>query len=420
MQHSAEAISEQIATLLRAKTEKTSENFTFKFDRYVSSPVSEDKLIEIASEITRFKCGEGVSVSTPKTFEALVKRHTNRPARALREGIHLDDVQQGLTYEIGPPTVSFLLHFLSDALQVDGARIFRTFGLFTGFRYPDGPKDQWDALETLRNIGSFTTIRIISDKPRPESYWRQHAEAVYFHLGYNLDVALMPVLSVDELKRSSAISRTRRLRAKEIDAPRRHYVSDLVFHYQLAVSAESPMLEYLSYYHVAEHWFENIVQDDLVEQVQNIITSPKFSYRRKRDIRDLIKKVNKAVQLRSEEVVINEQIALRLTLQKHVDLAQILQELRAFDPTLPEYYRNTAVPFSDGDKVDLNSDDQPTVYQALSRRIYKTRNALVHSKEGAKSRFTPFSDDVALTPELPLMRFVAEQIIVDTSTPQDG
>ena len=130
---------------------------------------------------------------------------------------------------------------------------------------------------------------------------------IFLHVGYNLDLPLMPDY-ITELVRPARISSMRRSRTEDLDVPRRRYVSDLVYHYQLGVSADSPMLEYISYYHVAEHWFENIYQDDLVEQIQLAITSPAFSYKRKKDLRDLIRKISRAVQLRNDELIINEQL----------------------------------------------------------------------------------------------------------------
>nr|BFE64973.1 hypothetical protein GCM10020063_094990 [Dactylosporangium thailandense] len=201
-----------------------------------------------------------------------------------------------------------------------------------------------------------------------------------------------------------------------MEAPRRHYVADLVHHYQLGISGDSPMLQYLSYYHVAEHWFENVYQDDLIDRVQALITAPGFSYRRKQDVRSLIRNVTKAVQLRDEELAINnEQAALTLTLNRFVNISDLNDDIRRFDAALPELYASHTVSFSGGDPVDLNSTDAQGTLVSLSRRIYKTRNALVHSKEGSKGRFVPFTHDNELAREIPLMRFVAERIIIATS-----
>lgn len=276
--------------------------------------------------------------------------------------------------------------------------------------------DEWSIIELLESVASYLSLKISSTSPKPDAKWESFRDALLFHLGYNLDLSLVPHRYVDEILRPSRISTLRRSSAKDLDPPRRQYNSDLVYHYQLGVSAESPMLEYLSYYHVAEHWFENVFQEDLVKQTQNQITSPDFSYKRKKDIQKLIRSISKAVQVQNEEVVINEQTALRLTLERFVDLDRLVVELNQFDPELVQRYKRTAVSFSEGDRVNLDDSDQGAIYSALARRLYKTRNSLVHSKDGAKNRFIPFAHDAELLPELPLIRFIAEQIISASSS----
>jgi hypothetical protein len=268
----------------------------------------------------------------------------------------------------------------------------------------------------IKSVPRARTLNITSETERPRTVWKQYADAVFFHVGYNLDAPVIPDRNLSELLRPVKISSMRRSDQAELDAPHRVYVSDLVYHYQLGVSAESPMLEYISYYHVAEHWFEDIYQDDLVQQIQLTITSPSFSYKRKKDLRDLIRKVSRAVQLRDEQLVINEQVALRLTLTKYIDVRQLVADLNAFDSKLLNWYANHVVRFCDGDMVMFDQPDASKILTSLSNRIYKTRNALVHSKEGSKGKFVPFADDRDLIPEVPLMRFVAEQIIIATST----
>ena len=117
-----------------------------------------------------------------------------------------------------------------------------------------------------------------------------------------MDVALVPQLSIEDLARGARITSMRRSRPDEIDAPRRLYTEDLVRHYLLGVSSDSPVIEYLSYYHVAEHFFQDVFETDLIERVRDQITMPDFSYRRKKDIRVLIKTIHKSLKLRAEEV----------------------------------------------------------------------------------------------------------------------
>ena len=52
----------------------------------------------------------------------------------------------------------------------------------------------------------------------------------------------------------------------------------------------------------------------------------------------------------------------------------------------------------------------------MKKRIYGVRNALVHSKEGNSVKYTPIKDDLHIKEELPLIKFLAEQIIINSAT----
>ncbi|GAA4193413.1 hypothetical protein GCM10022252_36280 [Streptosporangium oxazolinicum] len=180
----------------------------------------------------------------------------------------------------------------------------------------------------------------------------------------------------------------------------------------MGVAARVPLLEYLSYYHIAEHFFEKVFQDDLVERVRLTITDPSFSVRRSKDIQDLIKIVTKSQRQVREEGGRNELRSLQLTLERFVDRDRLVNDLNAYDSSLVAHYGSNAVAFADADKVDLQESDLGRVFGALSRRIYKVRNSLVHAKDGAYPRYAPFMHDVDLSQEVPLMRFISEQIII--------
>lgn len=107
--------------------------------------------------------------------------------------------------------------------------------------------------------------------------------------------------------------------------------------------------------------------------------------------------------------------ALRLSLTRFVDTAQLLTRLEEYDATLVDYYATTEVPFSKGSAVALRGGEHERILRELTRRIYATRNALVHSKDGDKVRYTPFKDERALVMEVPLMRFISEMVILGVS-----
>lgn len=55
--------------------------------------------------------------------------------------------------------------------------------------------------------------------------------------------------------------------------------------------------------------------------------------------------------------------------------------------------------------------DTHNVYRDLGQRIYKTRNSIVHNKKNEPAMYEPFKHDPELQKEIPLMRFIAEEII---------
>ena len=105
-----------------------------------------------------------------------------------------------------------------------------------------------------------------------------------------------------------------------------------------------------------------------------------------------------------------------MTLRKYIkDLSLLSEELNRISPDLINYYKTTEVPFSKGNKVDFDNTDVDNIYVNLAKRIYCTRNAIVHSKETDKSKYTPFRDDKDLLVEIYLLRIIAETIIIETS-----
>ena len=114
--------------------------------------------------------------------------------------------------------------------------------------------------------------------------------------------------------------------------------------------------------------------------------------------------------------MVNEPEALELTLKKFVTDTNFLKsELQSIAPTLVEYFKTTDVPFSNGNKVNFETGNSDEILKNLSKRIYSTRNSIVHSKETSKSKYTPFKDDKDLINEIYLMRVIAEIVIIANS-----
>ncbi len=190
------------------------------------------------------------------------------------------------------------------------------------------------------------------------------------------------------------------------------------------MASDNPILQFLSFYHVIEHFFEEVYHDEIVSMIQREITKPDFSYRRTEDLKKLYARLKQKI---TEETSGRSELeALELTLRKFVDLLDLKDTLDKYDPALSQYYLEHEVSFSRGNRIPWSSEPEK-IYSKMAERIYKTRNAIVHSKNAYKAtnsgkikelpKYTPFKHDKDLQKEIPLLRFIAEQIIINSAQP---
>lgn len=353
-------------------------------------------------------------------YEVLVREESRRPTSTfhLKTSMPvLKDQESGLTYVFGVASDEYFLFLLQKIKSIGPLRMLSQPPLAIRDRIVKSDATADNALDVAKGLlgPRMMTLRISSTKSRTVAEFEKFADAYFFQLSYNFDQAILPQRYLDELLRLGRLTRLRRASPDELEPPKRTYIPDLIHHYQLAIASENPALEFLSYYHVMEHFFEDIFRDALIEDIRRLITQPDFSYRRNKDIVRLIKKVSDKQKSDGDDVRFSEQDALELTLTKFVEPRSLLSEIREYDDSLVAYYRKEKVEFCDGDLVNLELTDSRQIIKSLTKRIYKTRNALVHSKDGAKGKYVPFKDDKLLIREVPLMRFIAEIIIVESS-----
>ncbi|MGV4888658.1 hypothetical protein ACSR0Z_19030 [Streptomyces viridosporus] len=329
--------------------------------------------------------------------------------------------ETGLKYSVGKPSLAFALNLLLQAETPPPLSARTPYFIQNARRrlrdrriigYFDSPPAEVNVSlsHIIGEVMPLMTLRIESSRPRPD--FKDAAEAFLFQLAFNYDISYRVAADVDHLFGVGRVRRRGRVADAAMDAPRMTYNSDLVHHYQLAVSAESPMLQYLSYYHIAEHFFEKVFNDDFVEQVRRKIADPAFSLKRSKDIQGVIKLVTSTQRRVREEGGVDEQRALALVLEHFIDTERLLEDLKAHDAELVDYYRSNSPSFTAEVLVNLEGARDSEVKAALAKRIYQTRNALVHAKDGTKPKYSPFVDDAELSKEIPLLRFCAEQVVI--------
>lgn len=402
-------------------TSETEEQIVFTIVSDKTAVLHKKEIESIVDELTLLHLGQEIEIHNKNSYEVLV-RNENRFMTT--KEISQKDTVNKINYGIGKPTDKYLVSFLYNLGLQDTPRILRSAIMSHRLRRiyekdekDDSPPADKNILEVIKEIiPRLETLQIDSQLPRKKNEFENLMYAFLFTIGYNLDYTFQPLRFMDEFIQPYKIAKLRRNTFSDIEPPKLTYISELVLHYQKGISSDSIEHQFLSFYHVLEHFFEKIYNDDIILSIKNELLKPNFSYKRTKDISSLVGFIQKRLKYKNEEFLINELEALELTLKKFVtDLEYLKKELNTISSKLIEHFKTTEVSFSKGNRVNFENENENEIYTNLAKRIYYTRNSIVHSKETEKTKYIPFSDDKELLNEIYLLRLISEIVIINNS-----
>ena len=400
--------------------DETEEKATFRIISDHTAVLNKAEVATIISKIAQLQSNENIELFDSQNYEVLVR---NDSRMAIRRELNQVDTVNKLEYTLDKPSDEYLIFLLYNLDKENTPNLLRR-GLMSHrirriFGEQEGQQELFErsVLSIIKDcIPRLETIKITATTNRRLEEYEKFLYAFIFNLGFNLDMNIQPLRFIEEYTQPYRIGRIRRARTMEVEPPKRIYINDLVLHYQKAISSDSIDHQFLSYYHVIEYFFEKIYNDDVINTIRQELTKPNFSYKRQRDVKGLISTIQKKLKYRNDEFSINELEALELTLKKYIiDIDVFKESLDEISETLVDYYKINEVTFCQGLKVNFDNTNKEEIYRNLAKRIYRTRNAIVHSKENEKSKYVPFKNDRDLINELYLMRLIAETLILGTS-----
>lgn len=376
------------------------------------------RLREAVEQLGKLKIDQEFELFDNRTFEVSVVQNS-RIFFAGDDDICKTDTVNKIDYKLSIPTDAYLIHIVKQLVPLSNtANAGRTplWHRLRNRRFHIRDNEELDLFDLLKRIiPRFQTLQISSEQPKNKLDFETLTYSFLFNLSYNTDLSYLPSSIIEELTRTIRIGRIRRARVEEIETPKRKYENDLILFYQKGISSESVDLQYLSFYHILEHFFEKIYNDELIKSIRTELTKPSFSYKRNKDVSGLIKVIQDKLKYKNDEFQINEPEALRLVLERFIpDLDEVKDAIQSYDPDLLNYYKSSEVEFSKGNQVNFQ-ESRDKVLKNLRERIYKTRNSIVHSKETDRERYLPFKHDRILQKEIILMRIIAEKIIIESS-----
>lgn len=401
--------------------EETEEKAVFNIISDKKAELDKKAVEKIIRKIKRMSTNEDVELYTNRKYEVLVRNETRFLSR---NDISKEDLVNKFKYTVSKPSDEYLIFLLFNLHNnevtyslkrgIAGHRLRRIYDRQDEQQMEIFDKSILDLIKEI--IPRLETIQIDSKTDCELIKFEKLLYAFIFNLGYNKDVTFMPLRFLNEFIQPYRIGRVRRTHTEHMEAPKRTYSNDLILHYQKGVSSESIDHQFLSFYHVLEHFYEKVYNDDILSKVRSELTKPSFSYKRTKDLNSLIGVIQKRLKYKNEEFLINELEALELTLRKYIpDIPELKTNIEDYNPELINYFKTTTLPFSNGNKVNFESDNENEIYKNLAKRIYVTRNCIVHSKETDKIKYVPFKDDKDLLNENYLLRIISEIVIINDS-----
>ncbi|GAB1421158.1 hypothetical protein MASR2M15_13020 [Anaerolineales bacterium] len=412
MELTVQAFVQLITEQFHAKVEEEADQYIFKMDQLPALPLSKSRLTTAIENANQAEQDE-TTLSTGNQFELLVRdeRDNFGVFVAPNKFFSRADETNQIMYVIDKPSDAYMvyfLHLLADWAPLRELISFANLTLFLRKR----PDSRIDLLDALRfGFDRYVTLRIESQKGRSIRDFNNLASSFLFQYAYAMDIPLLPQYASNAFIYRERIKRYRYSDLPDIGAPKRLYETDLVFSYVFGLSADNPASQFIAFYRILEAFFEEFTYDDMLEKVREHLTKPDFSVKRKRDLDRLINTVRNhsdATRLPLDD----HAETLALVLQKYVDIHDLHDEIMCFHPKLPAHYAENRVSFASADTVDFSGPNEEDIYKDLANRLAKIYKAITRRYA---SSYRPIKDDSILFEEIPLIRFIAEAVIIKTS-----
>jgi hypothetical protein len=260
-------------------------------------------------------------------------------------------------------------------------------------------------------VGNFISLKIKSSVPFNIENYRDLANTFSFNYSFTFDKSLETYKNIDEIFPTYTFKfKKPRLNNKELEEPQFFesiFNRDLLDYYKIAVFSNDPFIRYISYYHIIEYYYDKLFRSDLADKFKESLDGQNLQQSSDLQIYEIAKLINKELYKEKEDLM------LKNVLTKFVNKTELIDRIKEIDSELFERYQSKEVEFC---KASIINWSEKEYIKTLSDRIYKTRNALVHSKSGQREKsYIHKRDYNELAKEIPLIKATAELIIIHSS-----
>lgn len=327
----------------------------------------------------------------------------NRPIFALRrkfgEKITFGTETDKETFiKIGSCTKEFIFYFFLNGTEDE---LF-----YRMFRNPTFDKNPCTLSKVLSR---FLTIQVkninATDIGNIKKIANQLINSSLFELSLIKDIHL----KLDEPRTRDLFRFRRDIIDKELEVPKIKYNEDIIKHYTMGLEGSHPVLSFLSFYQVLEGYFIKASNSELIKNTQKFLIDPRFNLKQDSVVLGLIN------DIQTFKLENNELNQLKIVLTNYIDKNKTIDFIKIFETKKGEkHFSAKRLIFDENLRLNLDEDN---LISSLAKRIYTIRCAIVHSKIGHSNvKYVPSSkNDKILMLETPLMRFLAEEVIINSS-----
>lgn len=332
-----------------------------------------------------------------------------------------DDTINRIKYTFSFPTMEYCAFLLINIVDIRNRqsnhrglfpmRLLRPFDTLRRYGNDEEPLSLQSLLP--RMIGELS-LKIESVERKSLETFRKYKTSFAFQFMYRSGFSLIEFSDIEEMFHLNRTTRER-INFEQLDSPPlREYTVDVVDYYKLALSSNDPYIKFISFYHVMEYFYDEVFKKKMITDLRDKITNPGFSYRDDDKIYEMALFVKNRLRMNDESGQGNELESLKFVLNEYVTIDELKNRISSMDSTAITYYQTNKVIFCNAPTIPWT--DLQGVYTQIARRIYFTRNSLVHSKSGKnQERYKPYKDEKQLQKEIPLVKAVAELIIINSS-----
>lgn len=382
--------------------------------------ISNVELQELYTRVSEMQ-GDNLRLSTDYSYEVAID--LNYPISRDQEfPILSTDSTNGIQYELGYPTIEYCLYLIMqikykmNQQQGQNSRMMplRLRGSIDRYLNSDNNLSLSDLLPRI--IGEYSLkIKSTNEKPKSLKNFIGLKASFEFEFMYKTGISLTEYSDItDMFNIGRYIGGRRRDIASTNVVPLRKYNIDVVDYYKQAIASSDPYIKFISFYHVMEYFFDEVFKKKLTIELKDKLTHPDFSYKDDDKIYEFAYFVKRRLHANDETGQGNELDSLKYVLQEYINITELKEKICAINADLVQYYQKEKVSFCNAPVIGWN--DNQGVFSHIAKRIYETRNSLVHSKSGRKKdRYSPYKDEKQLQLEIPLVKAIAELIIINSS-----